>query len=70
MVHLYHTMREGKRLAKLLEKKEIGICECASKLSVNRLTVRRWINGVSEPTPLARRALKEILGFEWRGGRR
>jgi transcriptional regulator with XRE-family HTH domain len=51
---------------KHLKERGMTLMECARVVGVNRLTLWRWINGTSKPGPLAKAALKEKLGFDWR----
>ena len=50
------------RLSLGLSQKKFG-----ARIGVDKLTVRRWEKGKHLPSPMARRAIKEVFGVEERG---
>ena len=47
------------RLSLGLSQKKFG-----ARIGVDKLTVRRWEKGKHLPSPMARRAIKEVFGVE------
>ena len=51
--------------ALFLKKTRVSQSEAARRLGVPHATVWRWINGKTDPSPLAKALIKDRLGFEW-----
>lgn len=54
-----------RKLKELMNRQNLSTERVAADLGVTFMTVYRWINGKSEPSPLAREKLREKFGIEW-----
>lgn len=52
-------------LEALLKEKGWNYERLAVELGVRGTTVYRWLAGKTEPSPIAKKLLKEKLGYDW-----
>lgn len=58
------------KIKELRMKLKLTQAEFAVKIGVAEYTVRRWEEGVTSPSPMARRVIKELFGIELNGIRK
>ena len=51
-------------IKELRESLGLSKTQFARKIGVAQITVRRWENGSHHPSPIVRKAIKEIFGVE------
>lgn len=56
----------AKRLADLLEERDLRTEQVAAELTISHRTVTRWLAGANEPTPTMARRLGDYFGIDWR----